>query len=82
MNRKTEDDIIELIRVIYKIPGQYLICAIFSFALWNAMKHITPWAVSLLIFGIICIILEILSPIIAGQRLYDKALKNIKKIFG
>lgn len=81
MNKQTKEDIIELILTVYKVPGQYIIFAMILFALWKATKDITGWSIFFLIFGLVFIILEIISPIMAGKRLYDKALKNIKKLF-
>ena len=81
MNNQTKDDITEIIRAVYKVPGQYAIGAIILFAFWNVMKDKTLLAILFPIFAVVFIILEILSPIMAGKRLYDKGVKNIKKLF-
>ncbi len=81
MTNQIKEDIIEIILSIYKIPGQYAIGAMILFALWDAMKDMTGWAIFFLILAIVFIILEVLSPILAGKRIYDQAVKNFKKIF-
>jgi membrane-bound ClpP family serine protease len=80
MNKRTKKNIVEIILAFYKVPGEYAIGAMILFAIWNVMKDMTGWSIFILIFAIIFIFLEIISPIIAGKRLYDEALKNIKKI--
>jgi len=80
MNKQTKEDITEILLAFYKVPGQYVIGAMILFAFWNEMKDITRWAIFFPILGIVFIILEILSPIMAGKRIYDKALKNLKKL--
>jgi hypothetical protein len=80
MREQTKEDIVEIILAIYKVPGQYAIGAMIFFAFWDAMKDMTGWAILFPIFGVIFISLEILSPIMAGKRLYEKAMKNLKKL--
>lgn len=81
MRDQTKKDITEILLAIYKVPGQYAIGAMILFVLWNAMKDITGWAIFFPILAVIFIILEIISPIMAGKRLYDKTIKNLKKTF-
>ena len=81
MSNQIKEDITEIILAFYKVPGQYAIGAIILFAFWNAMKDITGWAIFFPILAIVFIILEILSPIMAGKRLYDQAIRSIKKFF-
>jgi len=81
MSKQTKKDIIEIILAFYKIPGQYAIGAMILFALWDSMKDSTVWAIFFPILGVIFIIMEVISPIMAGKRLYDGALKNLKKFF-
>ena len=80
MNNQIKNDITEIILEIYQVPGQYTIGAMILLAVWNIMKDKTEFAIILPIVAIVCIILEIVSPIIAGKRLYDQAVKNIKKL--
>ncbi|MBS3108466.1 hypothetical protein J4409_01205 [Candidatus Woesearchaeota archaeon] len=72
MNENTKEDVVEVLMAIYKIPGQYFIAGIISFAFWNAMRDLTNWAIIFLLFGVFCFVLEIISPILAGKRLYNK----------
>jgi hypothetical protein len=80
MNKQTEEDITEILLAIYKVPGQYVIGAMILFALYDTTKELTNASIIFPIFAIIFIILEIISPIMAGKRLYKKAVKGIKKI--
>lgn len=68
-------DITEILFAIYKIPGEFAIGAIIAFAFWNAMKDITNWSIILFLLGIFFIILEVLTPILAGVRIYKKIFK-------
>jgi uncharacterized membrane protein (Fun14 family) len=70
-----KEDITEILFAIYKIPGEFAIGAIIAFALWNAMKDITNWSIILFLLGIFFIILEVLTPILAGVRIYKKIFK-------
>lgn len=80
MNKSTKDDITELFIWLYNVPGQYFIFAMIFFALWKTMQF-TNFSIIFLIFGVFCLIVEIISPILAGKRLYLKALNNIKRFF-
>ncbi len=81
MKSQTREDIVEILLAIYGVPGQYVIGAMILIAFWNAMKNMTGWAIFFPIFAIIFIILEVLTPILAGKRLLEKVKKNFKKIF-
>ena len=70
-----KEDITEILFAIYKIPGEFAIGAIIAFAFWNAMKGLTNWSVILFLLGIFFIILEVLTPILAGVRIYKKIFK-------
>jgi uncharacterized membrane protein (Fun14 family) len=70
-----KEDITEILFAIYKIPGEFAIGAIIAFAFWNAMKDITNWSIILFLLGIFFIILEVLTPILAGVRIYKKIFK-------
>jgi site-specific recombinase len=74
-----KEDIIEILMAIYKIPGQYFIAGIILFAFWNGMKDLTNWAIVFLLFGIFFFSLEIISPILAGKRLYENLVKWWRK---
>lgn len=81
MNKKTKEDIIQILLAIYGIPGQYIIGAMILMAFWEAMKDMTSWAIFFPIFAILFVVLEVLTPIMAGKRLLEKVKKNFKKIF-
>ena len=70
-----KEDITEILFAIYKIPGEFAIGAIIAFAFWNAMKGLTNWSVILFLLGIFFIILEVLTPILAGVRIYKNIFK-------
>jgi len=46
------------------------------------MLSFTNWGYVLIILAYILFGLEIISPFIAGLKLYKKAIKNIKEFFG
>ncbi|MBU4308648.1 MAG: hypothetical protein KJ566_02550 [Nanoarchaeota archaeon] len=81
MGEKTKEQIIEIIMALYKIPGQYFIAGIIAIGIGESFLEITNGGILLIILGIFFFILEILSPIIAGKELYEKAKDNLKKIF-
>ena len=81
MNKKTKEDITEILMAIYKIPGQYFIAGIILFAFWNGMKDLTKWAIIFPLLGIFFFALEIISPILVGKRLYENLVKWWKKQF-
>lgn len=70
-----KEDIAEILMALYHIPGQYAIGAIILWGFWEAMKNLTNWAFIFPILAIIFIVLEILSPIFAGMRIYKKIVK-------
>lgn len=78
MKKGTKKDIVEILMAIYKIPGQYVIGGIIAIAFWKAMKDLTKWSILLLILGIFLFSLEVVSPILAGKRLYEKFVKWLK----
>ena len=77
----TKEDIIEILLTIYQVPGQFFICSLIALGIGNSFLSFTNWGYLLIVLGIIFIIIEAVSPILAGARLYNKALENIKKIF-
>jgi len=81
MKKQTKQDVVEILLAIYGVPGQYVMGAMILMAFWNAMKDMTGWAIFFPIFAIIFIILEVLTPIMAGKRLLEKVKKNFRKIF-
>ena len=70
-----KEDIIEILFAVYKVPGEFAIAGIILFAFWNAMKDLTNLAIIFLLFGIFFFALEIISPILAGKRLYKNIFK-------
>ncbi|MBW2982630.1 hypothetical protein KY343_07130 [Candidatus Woesearchaeota archaeon] len=76
-----KEDIIEILMILYKIPGQYFIAGLISFYLWNGMKGLTNWAILFLIFGFLFLALEIISPILVGIRLYGNLVEWWGKYF-
>ena len=81
MNKQTKEDIVEILLAIYGVPGQYIIGAIILMAFWNAMKDMTNWAIFFPIIAFIFIILEVLTPIMAGKRLWEKIKRNFRRFF-
>ena len=71
-----KEDVSDILMAVYKIPGQYTIGAILAFGFWNALRDLTNWAYVLLILGIFFILLEIISPILAGARIYKRFFKK------
>ena len=67
-----KEDITDILFAIYKIPGEFAIGAIIAFAFWNSMKGLTNWSIILFILGVFLVVLEILTPILAGVRIYKK----------
>ncbi|MFW9881586.1 MAG: hypothetical protein ACFFG0_51630 [Candidatus Thorarchaeota archaeon] len=81
MNNRTKDQIKEILMAIYQIPGEFFIGGAASIGIGQAMLSFTNLGIILILFGIFLFILEIISPIIAGIELYEKALKNVKRLF-
>lgn len=81
MKKQTKQDIVDILLAIYGVPGQYIIGAMILMAFWNAMKDMTGWAIFFPILAFIFIILEVLTPIMAGKRLLEKVKNNFRKIF-
>jgi len=81
MDKETKEQIIEVLMSLYQVPGQYFIAGIISLGIGKSMLKFTNWGLILIIFGIICFVLEIISPIFTGIKLYKKAIENIKRIF-
>ena len=77
----TKEDIVEILLAIYQVPGQFFIGGLISIGIGNSFLSFTDWGYLLIVLGIIFLIIEAVSPILAGVKLYNKALKNIKKIF-
>ncbi len=77
-NEETKEQIIDVLMAIYNIPGEFFIIGIISIGIG---KIIPNYGWILILFGTICFVLEIISPIIAGIELYKKAIKNIKRFF-
>ena len=75
MNKKTKD-ITEILLAFYKVPGQYAIGAMILFVFWNTMKDMTDWSIIFPISAFVFIILEILTPIMAGKRLLNHKKKT------
>jgi len=67
-----KEDITDILFAIYKVPGEFAIGAIIAFAFWNAMKGLTNWSIMLFILGVFLVVLEILTPILAGFRIYKR----------
>lgn len=42
-----KEDLVDILFTIYKIPGEFAIGAIIAFGIWNAMKNLTNWSISL-----------------------------------
>ena len=81
MNKDTKDQLIEVLTEIYQIPGQYFIAGIVLIGIGESMQGLTIGGNILIAFGILFFIIEAVSPIIAGIKLYEKAVKNLKRIF-
>jgi hypothetical protein len=79
MNQQTKEDIIDVLLVLYHVPGQYSIGALTLFYIWLEMKDWNPWANILLFFIFFFLFLEIITPLLAGRRLLNKIKKNINK---
>ena len=71
-----KEDIIEMLFVIYKVPGEFAIGAIVVFGIWNTMKDLTNWSIILFLLGIFLLVLEVLTPILAGVRIYKKVFNK------
>lgn len=78
---ETKKQIVEILVTIYQIPGEFFIAGIISKEIGKSMLSFTNYGYILIIFGIFCIVMEVISPLIAGIRLYEKAIENINKIF-
>lgn len=76
-----KEDIIEIILAIYQVPGQYFIGGIISFGIGISFLELTNWGWLLIVFAIFLFALEVISPILAGRRLYEKAVKNLRRLF-
>ena len=70
-----KEDVAEILMALYKIPGQYAIGAIVLWGFWKAMKDLTPWTLIFPTLAIFFIILEVLSPILAGIKIYERFKK-------
>ena len=81
MDSELKEDIIKILMAFYKIPGQYAIAGIILIGFWEVMRDLTNWSIFFLIFAIFFFVLEIISPILAGVRLYNNAIKWIKNLF-
>lgn len=75
------EDIIEILTAIYQIPGEYFIAGIVAGGIGSSMLSFTNWGYVLIVLGIIFIAIEIALPFVAGVRLYEKAVNNIKRLF-
>lgn len=75
------EDIIEILTAIYQIPGEYFIAGIISGGIGSSMLNFTNWGYVLIVFGVICLIIEIVLPFLAGVRLYEKAVNNLINLF-
>jgi len=76
-----KEDIITILLACYNIPGQYLIGAWILLELWKSMRDLTDWALILPIFAIFFIFIEIITPIMAGKRLWDKLKNSFNRLF-
>ncbi len=81
MNEETKEQIAEILMAWYKIPGQYFITFLILLEFGETILKLTNWAYIILILSIFFLILEIISPFIAGVKLYNKAIKSIKNLF-
>ncbi len=81
MDEDTKEEIIELLMAIYKIPGQWFIGGIILLWIGKSMIEYTNYRITLVFFGVIFIVLEVVSPILAGYELYKKAIDGIKNFF-
>lgn len=79
MNKETKEQIVEILTSIYQIPGEFFIAGLISKGIGESMISFTKWGYVLIIFGIFLFALEIISPFIAGIKLYEKAVKNVKR---
>ncbi len=76
-----KEDIVEILCVIYKVPGEFFIASIISYYFWESTKILAPIFSVFLFFSIFFFILEIISPILAGMRIYEEAIDWIKDKF-
>lgn len=79
MKQETKDQIIEILMTIYQIPGEFFIAGIISIEVGKSMLDFNGFSWILIVFGILCLFLEFISPFIAGFKLYEKAMKNLTK---
>jgi len=79
MRSQAKDDIADILLAIYGVPGLYSIGALILFALGNAMQNLISWALLFQIVGVLFIILEIITPIMAGERLLQNLEKKFRK---
>jgi hypothetical protein len=81
MKHDTREQIAEILMAVYQIPGEFFIAGIVLIGIGQAFLEISNLGLILIFFGIFFLVLEAISPIIAGVKLYEKAIKNIKKMF-
>ncbi|MBR9705273.1 hypothetical protein GOV12_07710 [Candidatus Pacearchaeota archaeon] len=81
MKMTIKEDIVRILMAIYRVPGEFFIAGIILIWLWNVTKELTNWSLLFLIFALFFFALEIISPILAGIRLYEKFIEMFKEIF-
>jgi len=79
MVQQDKEDIISVLSAIYKIPGEYFIASLVMFAVWKVMKEWNPYAWICLLVGILFLVIEIITPVAAGNRLMNKIIEYFSK---
>ena len=72
---RLKEEIAEILFAIYRVPGEFAIGSIISFGFWKAMKDLTNWSLVFLLLSIFLIIMEVLTPFIAGFSVYKRIFK-------
>lgn len=71
-----KEDIKEILFAIYKIPGEFFIAGLIAWAFWNSMRNLTNFAIIFLFLSIFLFMLEILTPFLAGWRIYKRIFEH------
>lgn len=79
MAKQEKEDIISVLAAAYKVPGEYFIASLVLFAVWKVMKEWNPYAWIALLFGIIFLALEVITPVAAGYRIINKIINYFSK---
>jgi hypothetical protein len=77
----TREQISEVLMAIYQVPGEFFIVGLVVKGIGESFLSFTEYGHILVAFGTFLIIMEFISPFIAGIKLYEKAMKNIRRIF-